>query len=262
MWVILIVVMFTPVALEQGTTGLWYGRCIDFPGTIARSHTRQELLQELEQEFKYHLTWLQINNEKVPFIPSLDTFHLVVTEEVSNISELGESGGEVALFEFDSQTVTRERMGYLFRLMGYNRRDLLALVKPLPHQKLTYSPKGGKRTITDILHHVSNAEEFYISRLGEDADRKYEAYAGIKQQEIDGLPVFDRLQVVRRACIQTLEELIPQKEGSIFTRSEYTTHPHEKWSAYKVLRRFLEHEREHYYNILEYLNKPIRTVEN
>ena len=253
--------MFTPVALEQGTTGLWYGRCIDFPGTIARSHTRQNLLQELEQELKYHLTWLQIHNEKIPS-NCLDTFHLIVTEEVSNISELGESGGEVAFFEFDSQIVTREKMGYLFRLMGYNRSDLLALVKLLPHQKLTYTPRGKKRTITDILHHLSNAEEFYISRLGEDADRKYEAYTGIGQQEIDGLPVFDRLQVVRRACIQTLEELIPQKEGSIFTRSEYTAYPQEKWSAYKVLRRFLEHEREHYYNILEYLNKPIRNFEN
>lgn len=248
--------MHFSTALEQGTTGRWYGRFIDFPGTIARALTRESLLEELRKEIVYHFAWLQKHGEKVP---AFDTVVLTISEEVTSVCELGESGGEVALFAFDEQAVTKEKLDYLCRLMGYSRRDLLQLTGTIPQETLAYVPSGKSRTITDILHHICNAEEFYVSRLGKEADSQYEGHAGMPTQQIDVLPLFERLKTVREACIKTLEDTILQKGGSTFTRSEYTNYPQEKWTAHKVLRRFLEHEREHYYNILEYLNRPIRT---
>lgn len=246
--------MIFSVALEQGTNR-WYGRFIELPGTIAWAETNQVLSEELKAELEYHLNWLQTHNEELPFFGKV---HIAVAEEVHNIRELGESGGEVAFFESDNKGVTQKEMNYLVRLMGYNRKDLLELVISMSPEQLIYNPPGKSRTVTDILHHVCNAEEFYTSRLGKEADYLYEDNAGMLPQEIDELPIFERLKVVRKACVRTLEVLIPQREDTIFTRSEYTNYPHEMWSAYKVMRRFLEHEREHYYNILEYMQQPIR----
>lgn len=249
--------MHIPVALERGTTDRWYGRCIGYPGTIAYAPSKQELLKELTQEINYHVTWLRNHHERVP---PLNTIYLTIAEEVTAVCDLGESGGEVAFFSFDIQTITPEKMHTFFKLMHFSREDLVTMVRTIPHDALAYTPPGKSRTLLDIVHHICNCEEFYISRLGEEADKKYEEYAGMPLHEIDELPIFDRLNLVRHSCVKTLEVLIPQKKDAIFKRSEYTNHPREKWSAYKVLRRFLEHEREHYYNILEYLNRPVRTL--
>lgn len=246
--------MYT-AALEYGA--LWYGRLIQFPGTIARARHRHQLLEELQKELVYHLAWLRQHNERVFH---LGTVEIVVAEEVLGVSELGESGGEVAFFACDKKVVTQEEMHYFFRLMEYTRRDLLTVVKMIPEEQLNTKPKGKSRTIIDILHHVCNAEEFYISRLGKEADRTYEEYAGMSLQELDELPILERLTTVRNACVRTLEALIPSKKDAVFTRGEYTAYPDEKWTGYKVMRRFLEHEREHYYNILEYIGQPIRTL--
>lgn len=246
--------MRIPAALECGAQ--WYGRFIQFPGTIARAPHKHQLLEELHKELLYHLAWLRQHNETV----HVNTVEIVVAEEVFGVSELGESGGEVAFFAFDKKVVTQEEMHYLFRLMEYSRQDLLTLVKMIPEEQLNTKPKGKSRTIIDILHHVCNAEEFYISRLGKEADSIYEGYAGMSLQELDELPIFERLITVRNACVRTLEALIPSKKDAVFTRGEYTAYPDEKWTGYKVMRRFLEHEREHYYNILEYIGQPIRTL--
>ena len=78
--------------------------------------------------------------------------------------------------------------------------------------------------------------------------------------QVDELPIMTRLVAVREACVRTLRDIIPTKGKEIFQRQEYTDYPKEQWTAHKVLRRFLEHEREHIYNIREYLGVPIRST--
>lgn len=248
--------MYVEVAIEQGTTRTWYGRCIEFPGTIAWGGENQELLEELEREVYYHMDWLGNHQEQVPVCNEMA---LVVAEEVHNVPGLGESGGEVALFHYDMTPVTPEDLQYFVTLMSYNRDDLLTIVQDLPEDQLTMKPEGKLRSITDILHHICNAEEFYLSRMGPEAHTLYEIHAGLPVEAVDSLPVFQRLQTVRTASCKTLQDMIPQLGNIILTEEAYTAHPHEKWTARKVMRRFLEHEREHIYNIREYLGTPIRS---
>jgi hypothetical protein len=242
------------VAIEEGTTAVWYGRFIHLPGTHARALSRYTLLEELQKELEYHLRWLEKHGRHV----GVKSHRITVKEEVKNVPELGESGGAVALFEFDKQPVDEQKIMDFFSLMDFNRDDLLSLTKDIPRETMEYVPAGKTRTITDIVAHICNAEEFYMSRLGKEAESLYEGHAGMSTDELDNLPLFDRLYAVRKACKKTLFDLIPGKGASIFTRSKYTRYPQEKWTAYKVMRRFLEHEREHYYNILEYVERPKR----
>jgi uncharacterized damage-inducible protein DinB/predicted RNase H-like HicB family nuclease len=248
-----------PVAIEEGTAGMWYGRFIDFPGTHARAYERARLLEELRAELTFHVRWLETHAEPVPHIFSPE---IEVTEEERGIRELGESGGEVALFQYDICRVSHEELDRILRFMTYNRDDLLSFVSTIPENSLSCQPKGKTRTIIDILNHVCNAEEFYVSRLGKKADMLFENYSGMTEEKRDTLPLLERMDTVRKAALETLRETVMEKGDAIFTRSEYTTYPGEKWTAHKVLRRFLEHEREHQYNIREYLHLPLRGFDN
>jgi len=242
-------------ALETGTTGLWYGRIAELLGTHARASTRAGILDELQSELLYHVEWLRRHGEKPPRVSHTT---LNVSEEVTGMGLLGESGGEVALFRYDVKPIPRKLLDDCVRWMGYNRADLMAQVRDLPAETMAHVPPGKRRNITQILSHVCNAEEFYVSRLGPDADRLYESSLSMSVKEADALPVSERLETVRRGCVETLRRLVPSKGDQVFTRAQYTSYPNERWTAHKVLRRFLEHEREHIYNIRDYLGVPQR----
>jgi hypothetical protein len=130
------------IALETGTTGLWYGRIIELIGTHARATKRDDVLKYLESEYTYHNEWLSRHGEK----PLSDTKpKLVVDEEVNGINLLGESGGEVALFMYDIKPVPRETLKNYLRFMSYNRTDLLANIKSLSTNTLVYVPPNKEK---------------------------------------------------------------------------------------------------------------------
>ena len=242
-------------AIETGTTGFWYGRITSLIGTHARATTREGLLKELDEELWYHLGWLTRNGETAPTIndPVIE-----VAEEVIGVSLLGESGGEVAFLRSDEEPVKEEMLQRCLRYMGYNRREIIRTVDGLSEAELSYVPPGKGRNIYQILRHVCNAEEWYLSRLGADAEALYEAKLGKPVSEVDLLPVHERMEAVREASVAALLELVPAKNGLTLSRAEYTSYPGERWSTRKVLRRYLEHEREHIYNIREYLGAEPR----
>jgi len=238
------------VALETGSTGLWYGRLIEYVGTHARAESRDALLKGLMEEYVYHREWLRQHGDEPPRAKATE---LVVLEEVSGMGRLGESGGEVALFRYDVKPVSEKLLEDCIRWMGYNRADLLAQVQGLPAETMAHVPPGKRRNITQILGHVCDAEEWYVSRLGPDAQALYESSLGMAVKEADAQPIFERMGVVRSGCVETLNQSVPSKGDQVFTRAQYTSYPDERWTAHKVLRRFLEHEREHIYNIRWYL---------
>ena len=92
--------MLYHAAIEHGTTDIWYGRIIELPGTHARSKKASLLSIEIEDEIRYHISWLIKHGLECP---RADTIKMVIQEEIQNIPELGESGGEVALFDLDCQ---------------------------------------------------------------------------------------------------------------------------------------------------------------
>lgn len=245
------------IAMEHGSSGLWYGRIIGFLGTHARATSRDELLKELMRELRCHLNWLQKHGEVTM---SLETVEWNIKEERGDINELGDSGGEVALFDFDLRNIDEDSLTRALRYMDYHRKDLLELCRTIDEVQMKEVPSGKRRSIEDILQHVCNAEEFYISRFGEEADELYERHLGIPVVDADRLPIMERLGIVREACIRTLKEIVPTRGKVIFQRKEYCKYPAEQWTAHKVLRRLLEHEREHIYNIREYLKVPIRPI--
>ena len=167
-----------------------------------------------------------------------------VVEEQNGIPELGESGGAVALFGSDLTPVDRVAFGEAVRMMTLSREELLRVVGRLTEADLDAEPIPGKRTVRQDISHIVNAEEWYVSRLG----RRYQGvYEGGLREVIERrrLSAVERLRITRPAMIAALEAVLEEGRQGPFKRRAYTNYPDELWTLRKVLRRFLEHEREH-----------------
>jgi len=235
------------VNLEHGDQW-WYAHVAELPGCFTRGSTREAVLASLGKAIADHLAFLGAHGHRLEGGSS----GFAVVEEVEGIPELGESGGAVALFASDKASVGAQEFDGSLNLMQWNRGELLALIQPIPEDTRNARALPGKRTLNETLRHVMNAEEWYISRLGLGVQKEYEGHARrLRLGRRQTIP--ERLVVTRKAAVQTLKEVFERGKLGIFTRVAHTRHPEEEWTFRKVLRRFVEHEREHIGTIRELL---------
>jgi len=134
--------------------------------------------------------------------------------------------------------IAPEEMARYFRLMAHSRADLLALVRDLPDGVLDWHQEG-TFSIRHLLCHVGDAEEWYVSRIAPQENLPPE------WEHDEDLPLFEFLEMERRTALERLQQLTRTERTKVFYPPRWTDHPEEPWTARKVLRRFLEHEREH-----------------
>lgn len=119
------------------------------------------------------------------------------------------------------------------RLLDWSRQDLLKVVESLPPEQV-YKPIESEvhQTIAGVLEHISRAENWYLDRLD-------------LATEWPSLPegAVDKLAAVRTNMRDQLVKLIGE--------TRVTASCGERWSARKVLRRTLWHERDHTQHIVE-----------
>lgn len=228
------------VNLEAGDYW-WYAHVVELPGCFTRGESRKAVLSTLPAAINQYLRFLERHGQQ----PKITTLEFHVTEEIHGIPELGEAGGAVALFTSDKIPLTEEEFRFFLELMQWNRQDLLALVQPLPEAIRNTRPLPKKWTINETLHHIANAEEWYISRIGPATQKEYETLINTPSSPQQKETIFMRLDTTRRGAIQILQNTFSQKISGTFTRAAYTKHPKELWAFRKVLRRFIEHECEH-----------------
>jgi predicted RNase H-like HicB family nuclease/uncharacterized damage-inducible protein DinB len=236
------------VNLEHGDQW-WYAHVAELPGCFSRGSTREGVLASLGEATANHLAFLRAHGHRLEGGSS----GFAVVEEVNGVPELGESGGAVALFASDQTPVNAQEFDVFLSLMQWNREELLALVQPIPEDARNARALLGKRTPNETLRHITNAEEWYISRLGLALQKEYEGHVRrLRPSRRQAIP--ERLMTTRQGAVQTLKELFARGKPGIFTRVAYTRHPEEAWTFRKVLRRFVEHEREHIGTIRELLS--------
>ncbi len=226
----------------------WYGHVVELPGCFTRGASREEVLVALPDTVEMRLRWLISRG-----IPCRRLEGFEVVEEQGGIPELGESGGAVALFESDLVRVDRNALNETAHLMALSREELLARVIPLGKDLLNAELIHGKRTVQQDISHIVNAEEWYVSRLGRRYQRVYEE--GLRG-EVGRLRLsaVERLSLTRPHMVVALETALAEDRQGPFARKAYTRYPEELWTLRKVLRRFLEHEREHFGTIERTLN--------
>jgi len=215
------------VFLEVQEDGTTMAHVPALPGCISSGATREVALARTPDAIAAYLAWLRHHGEQT-----------VAPQEPIEI-ELGGSvqdpeshlGDEPGLLPTDRAPLSDAEVAQLMRLMAYSRRDLLELVGGMSREVLYWQPQAGGDApgwpIDDILEHVARAERVYTSRLSGN--------------------IFDLIEDARRDALERVSRLTEQE------RTQITHHQGEYWTARKVLRRYLEHEREHSQHISQVL---------
>ena len=224
------------VYLETGDEGPCMAHVVDLPGCIVRAPTRDEALRRLPEAIKEYLAWLRSHGE--PVGASGDSVHIELAGESVGLGPFNRRDA-AALFPPDREPLSPEGMERYFRLMAYNRADLLALTRDLPDELLNWQPYPESFSLRGLLRHVGNAEEWYVSRVVPPDSLPPE------WEDDENLPVFEFLEMERRTAVDRLGKLSEEERRNVFYPTAWAYHPEEPWTARKALRRFLEHEREH-----------------
>jgi len=224
------------VYLEIGDDGRCMTHVLDLPGCIVRASTRDEALRQLPNAIRDYHSWLRRHGEPAP--PADASIEIEIAGENVGFGPF-DPGDAAALFPPDREPITPEEMEHYFRLMAHARADLLALVHDLPDDLLDWQLDVQSFSIRRLLRHLGNAEEWYVSRLVSPDTLPPE------WEHDEDLPIFEFLEMERRTAVARLRQLTEEERSGVFYPTYWTQHPHEPWTLRKVLRRFLEHEREH-----------------
>ncbi len=224
------------VYLELGPAGECMAHVLALPGCFARAYNQEEALAALPNAVRAYCAWLRQHGDGVP--ERVEPISLRVAETSTGFVPFWR-GSKAALFAPDRVPVSRDEMESYFRRAAYARTDLLALVRSLSDEMLDWKADQESMSIREILRHIGNAEEWYVSRVVDPTTLPSEWV-----HDAD-LPIFEFLEMERRTALDRLHQLTDRELAEILFPTQWTNHPDELWTARKALRRFLEHEREH-----------------
>lgn len=201
--------------------GNWIAHAPDLPGCFASHRDREVAIAGVPAAVESYLAWgrghgLQVSGLAGPMVVS----------EVIRAWRYEEDYEVNAFFASDRQPLSDLEVPEFERLLRAARQDLLAAVDGLSAEELDRALAGERWPIRGVLEHLASAEWWYLDRMG---------LAGPSRD----LPqdVFDRLEAARQHLLSQLRTL--------YERTGVVTLSGETWSARKVMRRALWHERDH-----------------
>lgn len=228
--------MVYDVYLQVKRTGRTHAHVPGLPGCNWLADTPEAAWSRAAEAISDHLGWLRIHAQPAPpmdepVIPRLAQRHKSTARE----------GNLIGFFESERQPVLPEEIPCFLELMACARVDLLALVCGLPEETLDWKPAPDSWSVQDTLRHVAGAERWYLTRILDPTTIPHFKPC---------TSVWQRLEMVRAVVLERLSGL-NEAERSVVVADESG----ELWSARKVFRRYLEHEREHTTHIQEILDQ-------
>ena len=214
------------MAVEDMETAHSVAWVLDLPGCFSSAPTKEEAIARAPDRIASYFAWLTGHNPALPSVSGPFEVQLVQTYQSFESEEC--PGYLVnAFFEDDRRPLCYWDIEVALGLLRWSRQDLLEAVRPLPHETLVQPIPGEVRgTIAGILEHVAVAENWYLGQLD----------LGLARSALPEDPM-EKLEIVRMHARAQLAMLI--------NHDVTTASCDETWSARKVLRRALWHERDH-----------------
>jgi len=228
--------MIYDLYLQVQRTGRTHAHVPALPGCNWLADTPEEAWSRAVQSISAHLAWLAKHSQ-----PASPADEPVIPRLAQQRRSTAREGHLVGFFESERQPVLPAEIPGFLDLMASARADLLSLVRDLPAETLNRRPAPGSWSVQETLRHVAGAERWYLTRILDPAT----------------IPVFKpsrsvwhRLEIVRALAVERLSALAAAERSAVVAARSG-----ELWSARKVFRRFLEHEREHTAHIHEILDR-------
>ena len=199
----------------------WIAHVPDLLGCFTSDRNLDAAIQAIPKSVEAYLAWTASHGLHVSGI----TDPMIVAEVIRAWES--EEGYEVnAFFASDRPPLMLDELHELEVLLNATRKDLLASIEGIHQDHLQREFPGERWTIDGILMHVARSEWWYLDRMGL-------AFARNELPEVSATC----LSRVRDHTLAVLPELV--KRTGVVTISGET------WSARKVMRRMLWHERDH-----------------
>ena len=220
------------VVCAEEMDGRWIAHVPDLPGCYASHAQRDAAIAAAPRAVEDYIAWCGRHGIRVSGVSP----PMVVSEVVR--AWLYEPEYEVnAFFAADRPPVAVDELPEMQRLLGASRKDMLQALEGIDPDRLQRSIPGERWPIAGIVHHVATSELWYLDRLG----------LAFQRRELSPEPL-EALEQVRRHYLGNLPALGAQ--GAVVALAG------EVWSARKVLRRTLWHERDHTEHITGLRSRP------
>jgi predicted RNase H-like HicB family nuclease len=223
--------IFVCLEVGQGGTDAFVPEC---PGCWVFGRTPERALEKVKAAIEEWFEWLKLHGEKIPTEAS--KFAVEVGEILRVSYNPVEAGKPEPLFWSEVAPIKSKDIARTIRLLGYSRSDLLNLVSSLGNEILDWQPPSKPRTIRNTLKHVGFVEWWYITRLDVELPTKFPK------------DVFNLLNHTRKMVIDYLQNFPGEKRRGVFQPKKDVGRKAKicnLWTARKVLRRLVDHERLH-----------------
>ena len=209
---------------------------LDLPGCFSSERDLSGAVAGAPGAIADYYTWIERQDPSLPVVTG--PFQVAVVEEFRAHPSPEDPDYLVnAFFDDDSRPLSYWEVAAALWLLDWSRQDLLKVVATLSPEELRQPVHGEDRgTIAGVLGHVAGAENWYCDQLDRSVARS-------------SLPegVLERLEAVRMNSRCQLIALIGDARVA-----EYLG---ERWSARKVLRRMVWHERDHTQHIAQLIGR-------
>lgn len=199
----------------------WIAHVPDLPGCFTSHKERETAIASVPAAVEDFVAWCGDHGLSVSGLSGP-----MIVDEVIRAWDFDDDVEVNAFFASDRPPLLEDEIPEIEWLLRATRQDLLTAAHGLDTEDLGREISGERWPIAGILGHVANAEWWYLDRLG----------LAFPRAEVPADP-FERLERVRSHFLSTLPALI--------RRTAVVVMGGETWSARKVLRRTLWHERDH-----------------
>ncbi len=236
--------IFVCLEVGLGGTGAFVPDC---PGSWVFGRTPRSALKKVRAALVEWHGWLRRHGER-PHI-KVDEIEVVEDEILRVTYNPVEAGKPEPLFWSEVLPISGKEIERTIQLMNYSRSDLLKLVSALDEEVLDWQPPEKPRTIRNCLKHIGIVEWWYITRLDIDLPEEFPE------------DVFELLHSTREVALHNLQNLPEEKWSGVFQPKKYVDPEAivcNLWTARKMLRRLVDHERLH----TRYIEKILKMNQN
>lgn len=203
--------MLYHVAVEDIEPHHWVAWVLDVPGCFATAPAEEAAIGQVREALATYALWRQQHADPLVLEEPLafhidERFHSFLSAPDYRVN---------ACFQADALPLTEAEVVDGCRILHYTRHDLLTVL---------LSATRHDEQIQEVVRHIAQAERWYFASLG------------LEQAALDA-DAFAALDAVRRQSIEWLGQLVG--DATHYERMQ------EGWTARKVLRRTIWHERDH-----------------
>ena len=232
--------MIYKLGIEEMEPGKWLGWFFDTPGCFVRADSPPNLVIKAPEAMAEWAEWLNgvAPSEKIDNPASAQVTETFVTKSTVEDIQIH------AFFEDDRRPLSPNETDHATWVLECSRNELTATIQRIPtHLFSTEIENEVFSTINGIIEHIALAEWWYYDKLDLAFDRRV--------MPTDPIAA---LAATRRQTISRMNELVDNRK--------IIDHEGELWSARKIIRRTIWHERVHTWHLQNRLMELIYKDKN